>query len=601
MRFPPRKMVWQIFPLFLVILVVSLAFVTYYSTSFFKNYFLKTYEKELEVQAVLLQHYFQNLPISISRADALSNEKTPGVMDSHCKAIGKQTRTRITVILPSGKVVGDSLANITLMDDHSNRPEIKAAFHRKRGMSIRYSATLDQNMMYTALPVVRNNAVAAVVRTSVSISSIDKSIESVRNSILAAMFLSILAAGLAGLYIAKRIVRPIEEMKKGANQFARGDLSTRLPVPETEELASLAVTMNDMARNLDEKIQAVKNRSMELEAIHTSMQEGVIAIDEDEKIITINDAAARIFDLRTTDLKNRDILEVARNVAFQQFIKKALASHDPCEDNIVIKKDTDLILNIHSSHLFDTQKHRMGILIIFHDITRMKKLENMHKDFAANVSHELKTPLTSIKGFIETLQQIHTTGSEAEQEKFLQIIEKNVDRMIDLIDDLLSLSRLERKEGGDIQLVDQSLDTLIHSAVNSLSAAVHKKQMTVNIDCEDDLTATIDPILMEQAIVNIVDNGVKYSVQGDQIDIRAWHEDGCASIEIKDQGCGIPKEHLSRIFNRFYRVDKARSRNEGGTGLGLAIVKHIVQYHKGQIEVESTKHQGTSFLIRIPR
>lgn len=600
MKLVPRKMVWQIFPLFLVIMVISLAFVTYYSTSFFKNYFLKTYEKELGIQATLLQNYFQNLSLPIPLEDAVSDESAPGVIDRHCKAVGKQTRTRITVILPSGRVVGDSLANIKLMDDHKSRPEIKAAFERKRGMSIRYSATLDQNMMYTALPVVRDNIVAAVVRTSVSVSSIDEKIKFVRNNILVAMFLSILAAGLAGLYITTRIVRPIEQMKKGAGRFSEGDLATRLPVPETEELASLAMTMNDMAGSLNSKIQELKNRSMELEAIHSSMQEGVIAIDEDEKIITINEAAARIFDFSTTDLKNRDILEVARNVAFQEFIKKTLATHEPCEDTIVIKRDTDLILNIHSSHLYDTQKNRMGILIIFHDITRLKKLENMHKDFAANVSHELKTPLTSIKGFIETLQQIHSTGSEAERGKFLLIIEKNVERMIDLIDDLLSLSRLERKQGGDIHLANQDLDPLISTAVHSLGAAVKKKKMKINIDCEDDLTATIDPILMEQAIVNIVDNAVKYSDQGGRIDILGRQEDGFAILEIKDQGCGIPKEHLPRIFNRFYRVDKARSRNEGGTGLGLAIVKHIVQYHKGQIEVESTKHQGTSFAIRIP-
>ncbi|MCK5348439.1 MAG: PAS domain-containing protein, partial [Desulfobacula sp.] len=383
-------------------------------------------------------------------------------------------------------------------------------------------------------------------------------------------------------------------------QFAKGNLNARLAIPASEELSKLAVTMNRMAENLDEKIKDFENRSMELEAVHTSMLEGVIAIDKDERIITINDAAAKIFDFPASQLKARYILEVARNFEFQEFIQRALATHEPVEDDILITRDDKLILNIHSTALYDTGERRIGTLIIFHDITRMRRLERMHKDFAANVSHELKTPLTAIKGFIETLQEMPSTNDTKERERFLKIIDKNVSRMIDLINDLLALSKLERLQGTNIQLEKQDMITLIQGAVNTCHAGILAKNIMVTIDCPNDLRAMVDPILLEQAIINLVDNAVKYSGKKSPIAITVSAKDHFIDIVIKDKGCGIDKEHLSKIFNRFYRVDKARGRYEGGTGLGLAIVKHIIHYHHGKINVKSMKGQGSSFKVSIP-
>jgi len=355
-----------------------------------------------------------------------------------------------------------------------------------------------------------------------------------------------------------------------------------------------------MAENLDEKIRDFKNRSTELEAIYASMQEGVIAIDKDERIITINTAAAKIFDFPASKLKGRYILEVARNIEFQKFIQQALATHEPVEDDIVITRDEDLILNIHSTALYDTGKRRMGTLIIFHDITRIRRLERMHKDFAANVSHELKTPLTAIKGFIETLQEMQVPNDTKKSESFLKIIDKNVNRMIELINDLLALSRLERLQGTNIQFEKQHMSTLIRGAVNTCHIGIKKKNIIVSIDCPEELTAVVDPILMEQAVINLVDNAVKYSQENKPVAIKVSSRDAFIDIVIEDNGCGIEKEHLSKIFNRFYRVDKARSRHEGGTGLGLAIVKHIVQYHQGKIKVQSRKDKGSAFKLSIP-
>ena len=591
-----KKLVWQIFPLFLIVIVLSLSFVTYYSTNYFKNFFMETFEKELSIRTKLLQNSFNNLCTSGENGE----QNQALYIDKYCKEIGQKTDTRVTVILPSGVVIGDSFANLETMENHLQRPEVRQALKRKKGVSIRYSSTLDKNMMYIALPVIKDNSVTAVVRTSVSVSVIDKKINLIRNNIFAALLLSIIAAGIAGLYVTKRITRPVEQMKEGAVQFAKGNLKARLAVPDTQELSQLAVTMNQMALNLDEKIEAFKNRSMELEAVHSSMQEGVIAIDQDEKIITINDAATKVFDLSAQQLKNRYILEVARNIEFQRFIEKALATHKPFDDNIVITRDKTLILNIHSTALYDSSKKRMGTLIIFHDITRMKKLETMHKDFASNVSHELKTPLTTIKGFVETLQELSSSNSIKDRENFLKIIEKNVNRMIDLINDLLSLSRLERRQGTDIQFENQDMEVLVKAAVKTCKTTIEEKNITINLVCPKNLAAMVDPILMEQAIVNLVDNAVKYSDPAGKVDITVSQKAQFVNIVVKDQGVGINKEYLSKIFNRFYRVDKSRSRKNGGTGLGLAIVKHIVQYHNGKIKVHSEKNQGSSFIITIP-
>jgi len=462
-------------------------------------------------------------------------------------------------------------------------------------------------MMYIALPIVYSRSDPAVIRTAVSISDIDTKAEAMRNSIALVLVLTTMAAALASLYVARRIANPVEQMRQGAQAFSKGNLTNQLPFPDTEELSQLARAMNSMASELNKKIMDVRNRSRELEAVHTSMQEGVIAINDQEQIITINKAAAKIFDFSPEMLKTKHVLEVARNYDLQVFIKKALATSEPVEDDIVIDAGERMVLNIHSTALYDAHDKRMGTLIIFHDITRLRLLESMHKDFAANVSHELKTPLTTIKGFIETLQQMMADSesvlprdSAAQFGRFMGIIEKNVNRMVRLIDDLLALSRLERLKGTDIQFETHPLADLIQKVVRFCADRAQSRGITMELHCPDTLVAMVDPTLMEQAVFNLVDNAIKYSGEGACISINVELKDRDIQIQVKDTGSGIDAAHLPKVFNRFYRVDKGRSRDQGGTGLGLAIVKHIVQYHNGRIEVESRRGKGTCFTITIP-
>lgn len=586
-----KKLIWQIFPLFLVIIVVSLSLEAWYFTRHYRQFFLANTEKELTVRARLIQ---------LKAADILSREETRNQnMNDLCKELGDSIQTRVTIILPSGEVIGDSFARTMTMENHLSRPEIRAAISGEKGMAIRYSSTLDQNMMYIALPLAGPDGIMAVIRTALSVSAIDKNIQATRNKVIVFLIFMVMTAAGVSWYVTRRIIHPLEEIKKGARAFAGGDLSNRLTVPDTEELSELARSLNQMARNLDSQIQESLNRQRELEAVHASMQEGVIAIDNEERIITINAAAAEIFNFSPASLKGRNILEVARNFELQNFIRKALATHSPVEDDIIIHQEGDHILNIHSSALWDSREHRIGTLVIFHDLTRIRRLESMHKDFAANVSHELKTPLTTIRGFIETIQQMPADKCD-DMAGFLKIIEKNVHRMIELIDDLLALSRLERLEGTGIRFEEHHLSSLIQNAVQACTPLAEKKQIQVQMSCPEDLTARVDPVLMEQAIVNLVENAVKYSPENARVEVTARRTGEQVELSVGDSGTGIAREHLPKIFNRFYRIDKGRSRQEGGTGLGLAIVKHIVQYHNGRITVSSVKGKGTTFLIRMP-
>ncbi|MFN2436269.1 MAG: ATP-binding protein [Desulfotignum sp.] len=586
-----QKLIWQIFPFFLVIIIVSLSVEAWYFNRHSRRFFLENTEKELIVRARLIELKIAGMlsekPVQEQKLNAL------------CKEVGAAIQTRITIVAPSGRVIADSFARVATMENHRNRPEIKTAFSGRQGMAIRGSRTLDQDMMYIALPVEGPEGVSAVIRTAVSVSAIEKNIQSTRNKVLLFLIFTVIAAAGVCWYVTRKIIQPLEEIKKGAQAFARGDLSNRLPVPDTEELSAVARSMNQMAQNLAHQIQEALDRQRELEAVHASMQEGVIAIDNQEKIITINDAAARIFSFPAPELKNKSVLEVARNYELQTFIHTALSTHEPVEDDIRIHQDKEQILNVHSSALWDSRDQRIGTLIIFHDITRIRRLEKMHKDFAANVSHELKTPLTTLKGFIETLQTMPDTTSE-DRPGFLRILEKNVNRMIDLVDDLLALSHLERLEGTGVRFDETRLSDLIQSAVTTCGPLAEAKQIQVQMACPEDLTVRVDPVLIEQAIVNLVENAVKYSPENARVAIVVRNPGTDIEIDVIDSGTGIAAEHLPKIFNRFYRVDKGRSRQEGGTGLGLAIVKHIIHYHNGQITVSSVKNKGTTFHIRLP-
>ena len=522
------------------------------------------------------------------------------VVDALCKEVGKTSTARITVILPSGTVIGDSHDDPARMDNHALRPEVIQAKKGNAGRSIRFSTTLQQRMMYVAVPLMEHKMIVAVIRTSLPVTAIDEKLKSIQAQIaFGGLLIAFIAAGIS-LYVSRRISRPIEKMKQGAEHFARGDLLHRLPETDLQEIGSLADALNQMAAQLDDRIKTIINQRNELEAILSSMKEGVIAFDLDERIISINQAAARIFEKTPKHMLNRSIQEVIRNPELQQFVTQALSSTDNLEGDITLYHEGERIIYLHSTSLRDSSEDQIGVLVVMNDVTQVRRLENIRRDFAANVSHEIKTPLTAIKGFVETLRHGSVKNPE-EIDRFLGIIEKHVNRLTAILEDLISLSRIEQDdEKKAIKLQKNSIKNVLRTAIGNCREPADLKHITVDCVCEENISAMIDSHLLEQAVANLLDNAIKYSDEESSVHVSALQKEDSIIIRVQDHGAGITKEHLPRLFERFYRADKARSRNLGGTGLGLAIVKHIIQAHGGYATVDSTPGKGSTFSLHLP-
>jgi two-component system phosphate regulon sensor histidine kinase PhoR len=586
-----KRLLWHLYPSFLLITIISLIAVTWYASRSLREFFLEQTASGLQARARLFQSQI------LRYLDPLDERH----IDLLCKDIGKASSTRFTVILPSGKVAGDSEHDPALMDTHLDRPEFIQALHSSFGMSIRYSQTLEKQMMYVGIPVQANNQILAVVRASIPVTPIDALIRDIRNEIaLGGLIIAVLAAILS-LVISRRITRPIEQIKRTAESIARGNFQARSQVEQSDEIGSLSEAMNQMAAHLRDRIDTVVRQRNEIEAMLSSMIEGVIAVDEEERIISMNQAAAAMFSCDIAQSQGRSIQEVVRNTVLHEFVKNALTSHEPVEKDIALHSDGEKIINAHGTVLQDSDGQEVGALIVLNDITRLWRLEHIRRDFVANVSHEIRTPITAIKGFVETLRE-GTVKDPKDTKRFLGIVEKHVDRLEAIIEDLLSLSRIERGgEGEHIMLQRARIRDVLLTALQVCEVKAVPKRISLELSCNEELKANINPALLEQAVVNLIDNAIKFSNAGSTVQVKAVETAGKISISVRDQGSGIEKEHLPRLFERFYRVDKARSRRMGGTGLGLAIVKHIAQVHGGEVSVESTPGKGSTFSIHIPR
>ena len=532
--------------------------------------------------------------------DELFVQGRTAAIDGLCKELGRSSDTRITVVLPSGEVVGDSAESPRDMDNHGGRPEIQEALGGHVGHSRRFSSTEQEDRLYAAVPVMRGARIAAVVRTSLPVTALTRTMRVVGDRILAAALIGMLLHAAISLVISRRMSRPLEEIKSGAERFAAGDLGHRLRTADCVEIDALADAMNRMAEQLDERIQTVLRQQNEREAMLSSMEEGVLAINNEGTILSLNKACASLLGEDEAALRGRDIYEAIRKADLLAFIESALAGTSPVEGEIQIRGDQDRWVSAHGTALHDPQRGKIGVLVVLHDITRLRHLEDVRRDFVANVSHELRTPITSIKGFIETL----VDGAFEDKEnayRFLRIMLRQVNRLDAIIGDLLVLSRIER--GSDeqrIELAAESIRGVLLAAIEMCEKKAADKAIRVELDCPENLVAHINAALLEQAVVNLLDNAVKYSNAESVVELSAGREGPDLVIRVRDHGCGIEARHLPRLFERFYRVDKARSRELGGTGLGLAIVRHIALAHRGTVGVESAVGVGSTFCLRLP-
>jgi two-component system phosphate regulon sensor histidine kinase PhoR len=521
-------------------------------------------------------------------------------IDAFCKQIAPAASTRITVILPNGEVVADSDEIPARMKNHADRPEFQEAVKHGSGSALRFSETLGKKMMYIAIPIRQDDKVLAVVRTSVPVTAIDEALANIYSKLFWSGVIIAVLAAMISLAISKKISRPVEQMTEAAKNFASGNLDMRLPMPNAAELADLAKALNEMAQQLNARIDTIKEERSQIQAILSSMIEGVMAVDSAGNIVSINKAAADLLGVDVTSSQGRNIEEVVRNPHLQKYIKNTLEDKPQAETDSFILGDGERFLKLHGSSLTDDKGSRRGAVLVLHDITRTRQLEEVRRDFVANVSHELKTPVTSIKGFVETL--LDDSVSDPEQvRRFLKIIAKHADRLNAIIEDLLSLSRLEEdSEKRRLSFERTSIRPSLVSAIELSKVKAEEKHITVELLCDKEINTRIDAILIEQAVLNLIDNAIKYSQPNSKIQVSAQKLGSEVIIAVSDQGCGIEKEHLDRIFERFYVVDKGRSRKLGGTGLGLSIVKHIAQVHGGYVTVKSKPGSGSVFTIYLP-
>jgi two-component system, OmpR family, phosphate regulon sensor histidine kinase PhoR len=578
--------------MYLLVVLVSLSFLAWYDYRSTENLYIEQLTNDLKLRAVLACRL-------VSQADG--SLKTNDEIDKLCKEFGKSIATRITVILPDGTVIGDSESNPSKMDNHAERPEIKKAVGGEIGNSRRYSSTLKQTMMYLGYPVTQNGRVIGILRVSLPMAGIGAQLSHVEKQTAFAAIIVVLLSALVSLAISRRITTPLNEMRLGTARFARGDLEHRLPVPEFEEMAVLAESMNSMARQLHERLETTAAQRNEKEAMLSSMSEGIIAIDAKERIMEINPAAEHLLGLDHGTSLGKTIQETVQSVGLLDAALQTLESGSVIEKEMILHKGTeDMFLQVHGTPLRDTEKKRIGALIVLSDVTRLRRLENIRKEFVANVSHELKTPITSIKGFVENLTD-GSTKNQQEQARMLGIINRQTDRLSSLVDDILILSRIEHDAEQDkVELTFGSICPVLRNAADGCAKRAEKKRIDLRVECDGDIQAHINAGMLEQALTNLIDNAINYSNEGSAVEITGRKGDKDVVIAVKDSGCGMEKQHLDRIFERFYRVDKARSRQSGGTGLGLAIVKHIALAHNGKVEVESEPGRGSTFSLRLP-
>lgn len=570
---------------FLVVIIIGISITGLYSLKLARDFYMSNLESRLESNGRMLSDIFM-------KEYAPSSDN----YDSFAKYFSNISNSRVTIIAPDGRVIGESDRSSIGMENHLERAEVKEAFSGSVGRSLRFSSTEGLNMLYVAIPAGRINAPTAVIRLAVPLNEVMSMEYQYFRYIIAAVAAGIIGAFIIAFFFIRNIIKPVKEMTEITSEIADGSYDKRITLRTTDEIGELAKSFNNMAEKLDITINDLSSKNNELEAILKSMQSGVIAVDNIGKIFLVNPAAISIFGIKE-GIIGRHILEVLRNIELEDIILK----HQDETKEIKISYPEKRILRVKATPIIDTSMNNrnMGVVVVMQDVTELRKLEQVRSDFVANVSHELKTPLTSIKGFAETLKS-GAISDDATREKFLDIINVEADRLTRLINDILSLSELENKKP-NFTFEEMNLNDAVEDVRDMMESLAKLKDILMVFDLDEkipSISGNYDKV--KQLLINLIDNAIKYTPRGGTVTVRTYTNEKNVCIEFEDTGIGIPKEHLPRLFERFYRVDKGRSRALGGTGLGLAIVKHIVAAMGGNITVESIVGKGSRFVVTIP-
>lgn len=505
---------------------------------------------------------------------------------------------RITFIDFSGQVLGDSEGSAAQMENHSSRKEVQEAIQGRLGFDIRYSSTLNMNFYYVALA---NKETGVITRTSVPLTELEHINRTIYLYTLYGALIGLISSIFLAYRFAQSISRPVKELIMATKEIASGNYDKRVASGNFEELSQLSRNFNTMAIHIEKQISEMEDSNAKMSSVINSMPSGILAVDKNYKIILINDTIYDLFKIsHRSDNHGTYMMNVIRNNQIHQMLSSTLEENISLSGEITQPSVESNILRIQTSPIKsrDILQPALGAILFVQDVTKIRRLERLRTEFVSNVSHELKTPLTSIRGFIETLRN-GALEDKAIADRFLQIIELESERLSRLIDDILDLSEIESKMN-DQTMSALDLNKTIEDSVSILKNAAEKKNVTISMKLEDPLTISANENRMKQLFINLIDNGIKYNVEGGSITIHGRRDVDKVIIHIADSGIGIEAASLPRIFERFYRVDKGRSRSMGGTGLGLSIVKHIVQLYHGDIKVSSTPGKGTEFTVTFP-
>jgi two-component system phosphate regulon sensor histidine kinase PhoR len=572
-----------------LVVAVTLAIVGVLLTSALRDEMIDQTRRSLLVEANILTELAK---------DRWRSGTSPERTDRLAGLMAERARGRVTLIAPDGRVLGDSkvpLGKLKSLENHANRPEVRQALQTGLGWSLRHSATLGFDLLYVARLLGDRARPQLIVRLSLPLADMEETLFSVRRIILYSLLIGVLLSLGAAYLVARRIARPVKELTEAAKRLGSGDLTYRLRRYPPHEVGDLGRAFDRMADDLLRQIETAKEGRDRLAAILAGMVEGVLVFDREGKTVLANRAASQMLGLGPDPL-GLTPAEIVRHAPFQEAVAAVLAGQERRSFRMQTLGPVPSILEVQLARLTEGQA---GAVAVFHDVTQLHRTDQIRRDFVANVSHELRTPLTSIKGSVETLLDGGLEAGERAVD-FVEMIGRNADRLHRLVDDLLELTRIESgaapPEAEAIE-VAEAVDSVLETAAGL--AAEYGVTLARNLPGEP-LGVMADRYQLEQALGNLLDNAIKYTGPNGRVVVEAERVGDEVAIRVVDNGPGIEPEHLSRIFERFYRVDKNRSRELGGTGLGLAIVKHIAHLGGGRVEVQSKPGRGSTFSLFLP-
>ena len=582
-----RSIKTKIIVLYLILLLITLFFSGFLLQTMLRDFFSDWLSDRLLKEVELVREVIPSL-------EEVEDVKQ---LDDLIVNYGDKLDIRLTVVDNKGLVLSDSKEDPSVMDNHRYRPEIQKALREESGQERRYSSTIEAEMHYLALPIYQEGEVVGVIRGAMDIEQLDSLYQDLWRRLFQIGVAALLISILLSIKFASQITEPLRDMTAAAEKIAAGFLDQKLVVKTRDEIGKLGTVFNRMVTRIQDQIDKISSEKSKVTAILSSIGDGIVAVNKNREIIMLNRAAEDMFGVKEGQVLGNPSIQVLRNHKLEEMIAYSLEEVETFTEEVELLLPEEKLFRISLAPIHREGEVK-GSVISLRDITEIRDLQQMRTEFVGNVTHELKTPLTSIKGYVETL--IESDPDPETYQSFLKVIADETERLDRLITDTLDLSKIETAR----QLAGEkiSVKEIVEDIRPILKPQAKESEVDLEFDLQSDLpTVTGDKDKLAQALINLIDNGIKYTPVGGKVEVRSYEKEAEIAIEVKDNGIGIPEKDLSRIFERFYRVDKARSRRRGGTGLGLSIVKHIIKLHRGKIEVESELEVGSKFIVRLPQ